>query len=51
MYRSLQFQKGGQFFICTHHETLSVVAMRVSNPDCAALTIELLRAASGSVLV
>jgi hypothetical protein len=24
-----------QLFICVHNETLSVVAMRVSNPDCS----------------
>jgi hypothetical protein len=28
-----QFQKSSQFFIRVHNETLSVVAMRVSNPD------------------
>jgi hypothetical protein len=30
-----QFQKRSQLFICSHNETLSVVAMRVSNPDCS----------------
>jgi hypothetical protein len=24
-----------QLFICTHNEPLSIVAMRVSNPDCS----------------
>jgi len=28
-----QFQKSGQLFIRMHNETLSVVAMRISNPD------------------
>jgi hypothetical protein len=32
----LQFQKRSQLFIRTHNETLSVVAMSVSNPDCLA---------------
>jgi hypothetical protein len=31
--RRLEFHKRHQLFICTHNETLSVVAMRVSNPD------------------
>jgi hypothetical protein len=31
--RRFQFRKRAQFFICTHNETLSVVAMCVSNPD------------------
>jgi hypothetical protein len=34
-----QFQKRCQYFIRTHNETLSVVAMRVSNPDCSPLRI------------
>ena len=33
MYRPLQFQKRSQHFIGVHNETLSVVAMRVCNPD------------------
>ena len=33
VYRPLQFQKRRQLFIGTHNVTLSVVAMRVSNPD------------------
>jgi hypothetical protein len=35
----LQFQKRSQFFIRTHKEPLSIVAMRVCNPDCVALRI------------
>jgi hypothetical protein len=31
--RRFQFQKGGQLFIRTHNETLSVAAMCVNNPD------------------
>ena len=31
--RPLQFQKRSQLFIRTHNETLSIVAMRVCNPD------------------
>jgi hypothetical protein len=30
---SFEVQKGSQLFLRTHNETLSVVAMRVSNPD------------------
>jgi len=30
-----QFQKIGQFLIREYNETFSVVAMRVSNPDCS----------------
>src|SRR5215471_12887417 len=33
--RPLQFQKRGQQFIGAHNETLSIIAMCVSNPDCA----------------
>jgi len=29
------FQKRSQLFIGAHNETLSVAAMRVSNPDCS----------------
>jgi hypothetical protein len=31
--RRFQSQKRSQFFIGTHNETLSIVAMRVCNPD------------------
>jgi hypothetical protein len=37
--RRFQFQKRSQLFIRAHNETLSVVAMRVSNPDCSSLRI------------
>jgi hypothetical protein len=30
-----QFHKCGQLFIRVHNETLSVIAMCVSNPDCS----------------
>jgi len=39
VYRPLQFQKRSQLFIRTHNVTLSVAAMRVSNPDCSPLGI------------
>jgi len=32
--RRFQFQKHRQFFIGVHDEVLSVVAVRVNNPDC-----------------
>jgi hypothetical protein len=32
---SFKFNKRGQFFVRPHNETLPVVAMRVSNPDCS----------------
>jgi hypothetical protein len=35
IHRRFQFQKRGQLFIRTHNETLSVAAMRISNPDCS----------------
>jgi hypothetical protein len=31
--RRFKFHKRSQLFIRTHNETLSVVAMRISNPD------------------
>jgi hypothetical protein len=31
--RRFKFQKRSQLFVCTHNETLSVVAMRVGNPN------------------
>jgi hypothetical protein len=37
--RQFEFQKRSQFFTCTDNETLSVVAMCVSNPYCPPLTI------------
>jgi len=39
-HRPLQFQKRGQLLIRTHNETLSVVVMRVNNPDYSPLRIE-----------
>jgi hypothetical protein len=33
--RRFKFHKRSQLFIRTHNETFSVVAMRVSNPDCS----------------
>jgi hypothetical protein len=35
---SAQFQKRDQLFIRVRNETLSVAAMRVSNPDCSPLS-------------
>jgi len=35
-----KFQKRSQLFICPHNETLSVVAMRVCNPDCSPVGIK-----------
>jgi hypothetical protein len=40
VYRPLQFQKRSQHFIGTHHETLSVVTVRVNNPDRSPLKIK-----------
>jgi len=37
--RHFQFQKRSQLFIGTHNEPLSVVAVRVSNPDRSPLGI------------
>jgi hypothetical protein len=36
--RVAQFLKRRQLFIRVHNETLSVAAMRVSNPDCSPLS-------------
>jgi hypothetical protein len=36
----LKFHKRSQLFIRTYNETLSVVAVRVSNPDCSPVGIE-----------
>jgi hypothetical protein len=33
--RRLKFDKRRQLFIRTHNEMLSVIAMRVRNPDCS----------------
>jgi hypothetical protein len=40
--RPLQFHKRSQLIIRAHNETLSVVAVRVSNPDRSPLGISLL---------
>jgi hypothetical protein len=37
--RRLKFDKRRQLFICSHNETLSVAAMRVSNEDCSTVGI------------
>jgi hypothetical protein len=37
--RRFEFEKRGQLFICVHNETLSVVAVRVSNPDRSPVAI------------
>jgi hypothetical protein len=34
-----KLNKSGQLFIRVHNETLSIVAMRVSNPDCSPVGI------------
>jgi hypothetical protein len=33
--RRFKFHKRSELFIRVHNETLSVVAMRVNNPDCS----------------
>jgi hypothetical protein len=35
-----KFLKGGQLFLRSHHETLSVTAMRVCNEDCSPVAIQ-----------
>jgi hypothetical protein len=37
--RGRLFDKSRQLFIRAHSETLSVAAMRVSNPDCSSFDI------------
>jgi len=37
--RRFKLDKRSQYFISAHDETLSVVAVCVSNPDCSPLTI------------
>jgi len=41
--RRFEFQKSRQLFIRVHNESLSVVAMRVSNPDCSPVGNQSLR--------
>jgi len=38
--RCFQFDKRRQDFIGSHKETLSVVAMRVRNPECSPLKVQ-----------
>jgi len=38
--RRFQFYKRGQLFIGAHNETLSIIAMRVSNEDCSPVGID-----------
>jgi hypothetical protein len=38
--RSFQFQKRSQYLIRVHDETLPVIAMGVSNPDCPPFPIQ-----------
>jgi len=40
MYRPFQFYERSQDFISTNNETLTVVAMRVSNPDRSPFVIQ-----------
>jgi hypothetical protein len=49
VYRPLQFDKRSQLFIRLHNETLSVVAVRVCNPDCPSLTIRWLKRSPNSI--
>jgi hypothetical protein len=35
-----KFQKRSQLFVGVHNESLSVIAMRVDNPDRSSLTID-----------
>jgi hypothetical protein len=37
--RRFKFHKSRQLFIRTHNETPSVIAVRVSNPDCSPVRI------------
>jgi hypothetical protein len=38
--RRFEFHKRGQLFVRTRNETLSVVAMRINNPDCSTVGID-----------
>jgi len=38
--RPLQFHKRSQLFVGVHNKALSVIAVRVCNPDCSAFKIE-----------
>jgi hypothetical protein len=37
--RPFQFDKSSWLFIGAHHKTPSVIAVRISNPDCPSLRI------------
>jgi hypothetical protein len=37
--RRFQFHKRGQLLIGMYHETLTIIAMRVHNPDCSLVAI------------
>jgi hypothetical protein len=37
--RRIDFQKSSQLFIRVRNETLSIVAMRVNDPDCSPLRV------------
>jgi hypothetical protein len=39
-YSRFHFHKRSQLFISTHNEPLSVVPMRINNPDCLAVGIK-----------
>jgi hypothetical protein len=38
--RRFEFKKRGELFICSHNETLSVIAVCVSNPDRSPFAID-----------
>ena len=38
--RRFKFEKRSQLFIRTHSETLSVAAIRIGDPDCAASRVD-----------
>jgi len=40
MNQQFEFHKRRRFFIGMHNETLSIVAMRVHDPDCSSLAVE-----------
>jgi len=46
--RRFQFPKRSQLFIRMHNETLSVIAVRINNPDCSPVGINRWDAAPSS---
>jgi hypothetical protein len=44
-----QFDKRGQLFIRTHHETLSVAGMHINNPDRSPVTVDPMGKSDSSV--